>query len=45
MDKQLNDDALRDGGRLVSVYVLSTGVMLWVITESGSLADHDQVAR
>jgi hypothetical protein len=33
-DKQLNDAALRDGSRLLSAYVLRTGIRVWVITEA-----------
>jgi hypothetical protein len=32
-DKELNDDALRDGDRLLSAYRLGTGVKVWIITE------------
>lgn len=34
-DKQANDDALADGGRLFSAYLLSDGITkVWVITEA-----------
>ncbi|MBX9579365.1 MAG: hypothetical protein K2X87_03575 [Gemmataceae bacterium] len=33
-DARLNDDALADGGRLLSAYRLRTGTKLWVITEA-----------
>ena len=33
-DRQQNEDALRQGGRLVSVYQSSTGQRFYVITES-----------
>ncbi|HEX6986381.1 MAG TPA: hypothetical protein VF170_13445 [Planctomycetaceae bacterium] len=33
-DKALNDEALRDGSRLLSAYMLRTGVKLWIITEA-----------
>lgn len=33
-DAALNDEALRDGSRLLSAYVLKTGEKLWVITEA-----------
>lgn len=36
-DKQLNNDALQDGSRLLSAYRLTIGVKLWIITEA---ADH-----
>lgn len=35
-DKRLNDDALKNGGRLLSVYHTKDGVTFWIITE----ADH-----
>lgn len=33
-DWRLNDEALIDGGRLLSVYVLATGIKLFLITEA-----------
>lgn len=33
-DRQLNDEALKDGSRLLSVYILKTGVRVWIITEA-----------
>gem|GEM_PF-5445877 len=33
-DRQLNDEALVDGSRLLSAYKLRTGVKIWVITEA-----------
>lgn len=33
-DRQLNEQALQDGGRIFSAYVLATGVTIWVITEA-----------
>ena len=33
-DAQANDDALRNGERLLSVYRTSIGVKIWVITEA-----------
>lgn len=33
-DKGLNEQALRDGARIFSVYMTSKGVKLWVITEA-----------
>ena len=33
-DGQLNEDALRDGDRLLSVYHTADGVKFWIITES-----------
>ena len=34
LDKRLNDEALEDGGRILSSYILPNGVKLWVITEA-----------
>lgn len=33
-DKGLNEQAIRDGARIFSVYVTIKGVKLWVITEA-----------
>jgi hypothetical protein len=33
-DRLLNDEALRDGSRLLSAYETVRGVKLWVITEA-----------
>lgn len=33
-DKGLNEQAIRDGDRIFSVYVTAKGVKLWVITEA-----------
>jgi len=33
-DQAANDESLRDGSRLLSAYVLSTDVKLWIITEA-----------
>ena len=33
-DAQVNGDALRYGGRLFSVYLLGSGVRIWLITEA-----------
>ena len=33
-DKQANEDALKDGGRIFSSYRLADGTVLWVITEA-----------
>jgi len=33
-DKQLNERALRDGGRLFSAYRFAAGSKVWVITEA-----------
>jgi len=33
-DKQLNDDAIKDGDRLVSAYALASGERLLIITEA-----------
>jgi hypothetical protein len=32
-DKAANDEALTDGSRILSAYILPTGAKLWVITE------------
>ena len=37
-DKAANDEALKDGSRLLSAYVLKTGQRIWIITEA---ADDD----
>lgn len=33
-DRALNNDALRDGSRILSAYVTSKGTKLWIITEA-----------
>ena len=33
-DQAANDESLRDGSRLLSAYLLSTGVKIWIITEA-----------
>jgi len=33
-DKNLNDEALENEGRLLSAYLLRNGVRIWVITEA-----------
>ncbi|QDT48882.1 hypothetical protein Pan258_29290 [Symmachiella dynata] len=33
-DKQTNEDALSDGGRIFSAYHLSDGTKIWIITEA-----------
>lgn len=33
-DKQLNDEALQDGSRLLSAYMTLKGDRLWIITEA-----------
>jgi len=33
-DRQANEDALRDGERLLSVYRTSKGVKIWIFTEA-----------
>lgn len=33
-DSRLNDEAVKDGSRLLSAYTLKTGVKLWIITEA-----------
>lgn len=32
-DKQLNDQAVKDGSRILSAYVLADGTRVWVLTE------------
>jgi len=33
-DRAANDEALRDGSRLLSAYVLKNGEKIWIITEA-----------
>src|SRR5438105_1525028 len=33
-DRRLNDEAVKDGSRILSAYILKTGVKVWVITEA-----------
>lgn len=33
-DKAANDEALKDGSRLLSAYILTTGEKIWIITEA-----------
>ena len=33
-DKPLNDEALHDGSRILSAYILPTDVKIWIITEA-----------
>jgi hypothetical protein len=33
-DRRLNDEAVKDGSRLLSAYALKTGQKVWVITEA-----------
>jgi hypothetical protein len=33
-DKSANDEALKDGSRLLSAYTLNTGAKVWIITEA-----------
>jgi hypothetical protein len=33
-DRRLNDEALTDGGRILSAYKTLRGIKLWVITEA-----------
>jgi hypothetical protein len=39
-DKRLNDEALKDGSRLLSAYNLRSGVRIWVITEAADDSGH-----
>lgn len=33
-DKRLNDEALHDGSRILSAYILPTEVKIWIITKA-----------
>jgi hypothetical protein len=33
-DKAANDESLKEGSRLLSAYLLTTGVKIWIITEA-----------
>lgn len=33
-DKEANNEALKDGSRLLSAYILPTGIKIWLITEA-----------
>jgi len=33
-DKAANEQALKDGGRLLSAYTLNTGTTIWLVTEA-----------
>ena len=33
-DKRLNDEALHDGSRILSAYILPSDVKVWIITEA-----------
>jgi hypothetical protein len=33
-DRRLNDEAVKDGSRILSAYSLKTGVKLWIITDA-----------
>lgn len=33
-DKEANTESLKDGSRLLSAYILPTGIKIWVITEA-----------
>ena len=33
-DKAANDEALKDGSRILSAYILKTGEKIWLITEA-----------
>jgi len=39
-DKRLNDEALIDGGRILSAYKTRLGTKLWIITEAADDAGH-----
>lgn len=42
-DKRLNDEALQDGSRIMSVYSTSKGTKIWVITDATNNADRREV--
>lgn len=42
-DKAANDEALRDGSRLHSAYLLKTGQKIWIITEAADDNGHREV--
>ncbi len=33
-DRRLNDEAVQDGSRILSAYILKTSVKVWIITEA-----------
>lgn len=33
-DRRLNDEAVKDGSRILSAYILKNGVKVWIITEA-----------
>lgn len=39
-DKAANDEALKDGSRLLSAYVLKNGEKIWIITEAEDESGH-----
>ncbi len=39
-DRRLNDEALKDGSRLLSAYNLRSGVRVWCITEAADDSGH-----
>jgi hypothetical protein len=39
-DAELNDLALQDGSRILSAYLLKTGVKIWVVTEAADENGH-----
>ena len=39
-DAQLNDEALKDGGRILSAYSTLWGVRIWIITEAADAHGH-----
>jgi len=39
-DKRLNDEAVADGGRILSAYKTSNGTKIWIITEAADDAGH-----
>lgn len=33
-DRRLNDEAVKDGSRILSAYILKTGIKVWIIAEA-----------
>ena len=40
-DAALNDEALRDGSRILSSYLIAPGVTVWIITDAETDIDED----
>jgi hypothetical protein len=39
-DARANDEALKDGSRILSAYTIKTGVKIWIITEASDEKGH-----